>query len=263
MKNRSYFFSSMMGSLGRLFRTGNKPDEKAFKDLFSSILFFKESGDTAKENTPGHAKKETDQRAKNREGIHVDGQTRVVSAHQLTELSVRDNTDGTVIHASKTDGDQVDGTGIRIESITRSIGSLFRRNYVVTLLFKNSLAIDGNKLQLKNDSDDPGASKYYGTNASNEKGYHDFITRLILKTSLSDLDLDVNNAGDTLSVTPAGFSIGAKEDIAMIFYNGVYMHHSDDYSFDLASGVIYLTPGWKIDLLNPNRVDVFFYKIID
>lgn len=47
-KKRSYFFSSVIGPLGKLFRTGNRPDQQAFEDLTASTPFFDESGDRAK-----------------------------------------------------------------------------------------------------------------------------------------------------------------------------------------------------------------------
>jgi hypothetical protein len=38
---------------------------------------------------------------------------------------------------------------------------------------KGSLEINDNKIQLENDSNEPGNSKYYGTNSSGIKGFHD------------------------------------------------------------------------------------------
>ena len=55
-KIRSYFFSGITGSSGRLFNTGNRPNKQAFSDLCDSILFKLEPGDSASETDAGHSK---------------------------------------------------------------------------------------------------------------------------------------------------------------------------------------------------------------
>jgi hypothetical protein len=65
-KIRSYFFSGVAGSTGRLFNTGNRPNKQAFSDLCDSILFKLEPGDSASETDAGHSKIATDANLFNR-----------------------------------------------------------------------------------------------------------------------------------------------------------------------------------------------------
>lgn len=261
MKNRGYFFSSQLGALGKLFRTGNKPDEKAFKDLFSSILFFKESSDTASATTPGHSKNETDDRAKTRSAPHADNHSRFVQAHQLTNLTVYDADDDSNVHASTTDDVEIRGSGISITSIKRTIGSLFRRNFLIKVLTSKSVVISDHHVQLSGDEASPGNSKYYGTNASGTKGYHTLAPTFVLKTTISDFNVIVNGVDD-VDLDPIGFTIPSASSIAMIFVNGVYMHKTNDFEYNSADDLINLHPNWDIsDLDSSGQVDVFFYDV--
>lgn len=53
---RSWFFQGVSTILGVRFRTNNKPTQETFEDFAESIIFKKESGDTATETVAGHVK---------------------------------------------------------------------------------------------------------------------------------------------------------------------------------------------------------------
>lgn len=88
-KKRSYFFSGVVGPLGKLFRTGNRPDQQAFENLTASSAFFDEPEDRARlDSVPALKDKQglvvlaTDTQAKANEGQKAD-RSLVVQPHQL------------------------------------------------------------------------------------------------------------------------------------------------------------------------------------
>lgn len=88
-KKRSYFFSGVVGPLGKLFRTGNRPDQQAFENLTASSAFFDEPEDRARlDSVPALKDKQglvvlaTDTQAKANEAQKAD-RSLVVQPHQL------------------------------------------------------------------------------------------------------------------------------------------------------------------------------------
>lgn len=138
-QTRTFFFSGPTGIIGRLFRTGNIPNEVNYRNLMDSVLMFNEVADTALNTVPGHAKQETDARAIARSTGHPDGHTRFIMSHQLSDLYVA----VTAEHAIDT---AYSGRGVDVSSLTRTFGVNTKRDWLIenTLAFTsvdNTLAI--------------------------------------------------------------------------------------------------------------------------
>jgi hypothetical protein len=84
-KNRSFFWSSLLpkGSAYKRFKQGNYPDETTFRYLFESLLFSKDSDNSASLTDAGHAKTATDNEVAIRYNGYTDSFIRFVQPHQL------------------------------------------------------------------------------------------------------------------------------------------------------------------------------------
>jgi len=123
-QNRSYFFSSPTGIIGRLFRTGNIPNETNYRHLLDSVIMFNEVSDTSKETLPGHVKKETDLRAINRSLPHADNYSRHIMAHQLPSLYAE-------LQPFQTAEAALVGRGFTITPVNSQISFINKRDYVL------------------------------------------------------------------------------------------------------------------------------------
>jgi len=83
---RNYFFLNT-GSPGVRFRTGDRPTEATFRELFCSVGFLKEKDDTATATTQGFVKIAQDLFSQNRNStVDLDGFTKAVVPHQLPNV---------------------------------------------------------------------------------------------------------------------------------------------------------------------------------
>jgi hypothetical protein len=83
IQQRAYFFTGVDGASGVLFRKNNHPTVPSFVDLFDSILFKAEAGDTATEINSGHARIASASNVITRSESYSDANTRFVKASHL------------------------------------------------------------------------------------------------------------------------------------------------------------------------------------
>ena len=134
-RKKSYFFSSVLGSMGRLFRTGNRPNETAFKDLFDSVPFKSDSDDTATESNAGHVKLASNDNVFDREDISS-GHSKVVRPGSLPAVDLENLAGDTDEDGNAYDHGDYDPTSKKVDGLELVLvrrSGLFRkyRAYIV------------------------------------------------------------------------------------------------------------------------------------
>lgn len=135
---RSWFFQGVSTILGVRFRTNNKPTQETFEDFAESIIFKKESGDTATETVAGHVKIANKDAISGNIDIDTDGFQLVVKPTFLPMVDVSP-TDTSLLH------DDVKDSGISVKTyLSPTIG---RMEYILKAL------IDLNYLKFNNEKE--------------------------------------------------------------------------------------------------------------
>lgn len=115
-QQRSTFFGSVLGPGGHLFNTGNRPDKTAFQNLFDSVTFKLEDGDTASNTKNGHVRIAYDSLVLSRVISPSDPVTRVVLAPHLPNVKTYADIN---VGCADTLGTPVSSHGIKITPSTR------------------------------------------------------------------------------------------------------------------------------------------------
>lgn len=115
-QQRSTFFGSVLGPGGHLFNTGNRPDKTAFQNLFDSITFKLENGDTASNTKNGHVRIAYDSLVLNRVISPSDPVTRVILAPHLPNVKTYADIN---VGCADSLGTPVSSHGIKITPSTR------------------------------------------------------------------------------------------------------------------------------------------------
>lgn len=115
-QQRSTFFGSVLGPGGHLFNTGNRPDKTAFQNLFDSVTFKLEDGDTASNTKNGHVRIAYDSLVLSRMISSSDPVTRVVLAPHLPNVKTYADIN---VGCVDTLGTPVSSHGIKITPSTR------------------------------------------------------------------------------------------------------------------------------------------------
>jgi hypothetical protein len=187
-RRRSYFFSSVIGSLGKLFKTGNKPDEKAFFDLMDSILFKTESSDTMTSSTAGHAMLATNSEVA----------SRIVSRSSNTVLPTAAQLPGVSLDDSGTEISDTSLNGLQLLVVKKSGGYIC---YVPKLLVDSGIfKFDNNNLTIKEGS----------------------ITNIMLGTGIVDIEnIEVLDKGSVITGDGAtkNYKVKLEQDGQIFVYN--------------------------------------------
>lgn len=115
-QQRSTFFGSVLGPGGHLFNTGNRPDKTAFQNLFDSVTFKLENGDTASNTKNGHVRIAYDSLVLNRVISPSDPVTRVILAPHLPNVKTYADIN---VGCADSLGTPVSSHGIKITPSTR------------------------------------------------------------------------------------------------------------------------------------------------
>lgn len=157
-RTKSYFFSSVLGSLGRLFNSGNVPDKKAFIDLLDSCVIKTEPTDSASTVLPGHIMKALEADILSRVDANAGGYVKGVCPSQLPEVLVSDigcyDDAGIAQGAEGYNPTIITGNGMYILLVKKGIAGNRHRAYVVRMLVDdNTFDYDGsNNLIIKDNA---------------------------------------------------------------------------------------------------------------
>ena len=151
-RRRSYFFSSITGALGKLFKTGNKPDEKAFYDFMESVTFKQEPADSMTTGMAGHAKLGSDDHVINRSDS-ANGYTVIPSSSRLPNVSLTETsgTDDAGVDYGEAEYNPTTykENGLELVLVRKGSTNKYRSYVVKHLADTNSFEYDGTTKVLK------------------------------------------------------------------------------------------------------------------